>query len=122
MRHSILLAMLLALSSARAQDELVAYEPRRAPVRTADSEEIAIIGSDSAGLYRFAVPEGTYAVDLLNAQGKRLEPQPPISNGTVDVRNMKPGTYTVRAHTFEGISIRRFSLLRRGATSWAVDP
>jgi hypothetical protein len=122
MRHSLLVAILLTVAGVQAQDELVAYEPRRAPVRTADSEDIAIIGSDSAGRYHFAVPEGTYAVDLLNAQGKRLVPQPPISNGTVDVRNMKPGTYTVRAHTFEGISIRRFSLLRRGATSWAVNP
>ena len=122
MRHSTLIGTLLISSFVQAQDELVAYVPRRAPVHTADSQDIAIIGSDSAGIYRFAVPEGTYAVDLLTAQGKRLEPQPPIANGAVDVRAMKPGTYTVRAHTFEGIRIRRFALLRRASTAWAIDP
>ncbi|MFZ1686400.1 MAG: hypothetical protein WAU70_03195 [Flavobacteriales bacterium] len=122
MHRTILVATFFAGSLAHAQDELIAYVPRHAPVRTADSEKIAIIGSDSAGMYRFTLPEGTYAVDLLTAQGKRLDPQPPIVNGTVDVREMKPGTYTVRAHTFEGISIRRFALLRRAGTAWAIDP
>ncbi|MEO8069543.1 MAG: hypothetical protein ABI599_17730 [Flavobacteriales bacterium] len=122
MRNAILLVLILAGPIAQGQEELVAYVPRHAPVRTADTEDIAIVGSDSAGIYRFAIPEGTYAVDLLTAQGKRLDPQPPISNGSVDVRGMKPGTYTVRAHTFEGIRIRRFALLRRASTTWALDP
>lgn len=122
MRHAIIFVLTLVGPIAQAQEELVAYVPRRAPVHTADTENIAIIGSDSAGVYRFAIPEGTYAIDLLTAHGKRLEPQPPISNGTVDVRGLKPGTYTVRAHTFEGIRIRRFALLRRANTTWAIDP
>lgn len=122
MRHPYLLATLFVGTFAQAQDELVAYVPRRAPVHTADSEEIAIIGSDSAGIYRFKVPEGTYAVDLLTAHGKRLDHQPAIANGTVDVREMKPGTYTLRAHTYEGIRIRRFALLRRGSATWTIDP
>jgi len=122
MRHPIIIILLLSCAYAQAQDEAVAYVPRRGPVHTADSEDIAIIGSGAAGIYRFTVPEGTYEVDLLTAQGKRLDPQPPVANGTVDIRGMKPGTYTVRAHTFDGIRIRRFALLRRASSAWALDP
>ncbi len=119
-RLSSIVLLLITLST-HAQDDLVAYVPRRNVARVADTEAIGLTSTGRHGVYRISVPEGTIAIDVLNARGEKLERQPPIENGTINVRALKASTYTIRAHTASGIAIRRFALLGRGASLWAID-
>lgn len=89
--------------------------------RTADAAEIVLTSTDRSGFYRVSVPAGTIAVDVLNARGQRVEPQPHIENGLIDIRGLRASTYTIRAHTDRGIRIRRFALMGEGASLWAID-
>jgi hypothetical protein len=117
----LFLTLLLGVGTVRAQDDLVAYVPKRNISRMADSETITLTSTGQHGIYRLTVPSGTVTIDVLDARGEKLLRQPPIENGILNVRALKASTYTIRAHSPSGISIRRFALMGRGASLWAID-
>jgi hypothetical protein len=113
--------LLFIAEVALAQDELIAYVPRKHIERTADENTIQLTSTTTPGVYQLALPEGTLFVDVLDPRGSPLSPQPPMSEGTIDVRGLRASTYTLRAHTSTGIRIRRFALMGEGASLWAID-
>lgn len=121
MIRMLALAFMFPIMGVHAQEDLVAYVPRSNVARVADNETITLTSTGQHGVYRLSVPEGTIAIDVLNARGAKLDRQPPIQNGTINVRALKASTYTIRAYTASGIAIRRFALLGRGASLWAID-
>ena len=104
-----------------AQEELVAYVPKGHIDRAADTEDITLTSTDRHGLYAISLPAGTLHVDMLDSRGQRLTTQPLLVDGILDVRSLRASTYTLRAHTRNGIRIRRFALMGRGASLWAID-
>lgn len=110
--------MVLAPIGASAQGEDIAYMPREAPTYTADDATIKFMDRAEPGTVDLVLPAGTYAVDLLNAQGRVMEELDGGPNAQLDLRSLKPGTWTVRAHCSSGIRVRRFVVLGRGGTMW----
>jgi hypothetical protein len=100
---------------------MIAYVPRKHVERTADNERITLTSTSDQGIYLVELPEGTLELDVLDPRGDRMEPQPQFANGRLDIRSLRAGTYTIRAHTADGITIRRFALLGTGASLWAID-
>lgn len=100
----------------------IAYVPREAPARTADDTGIDFQETAVPGVADLLLPIGTYQVDLLNAQGKVIEQFAPATQSSIDMRGLKPGTWTLRAHTEHGLRVRRFVVLGRGGTIWVRQP
>ncbi|MBK9175974.1 MAG: T9SS type A sorting domain-containing protein [Flavobacteriales bacterium] len=100
----------------------IAYMPREAPARTADDTGIGFQETSVPGVADLALPLGTYLVDILNAQGNVIEQFAPAAQSSIDLRGMKPGTWTLRAHTEHGIRVRRFVIVGRGGTLWVRQP
>lgn len=121
MKPLLTLIVVLSAASATAQDELIAYMPRKHIDRTADSELIVLTSTNEPGVYAIDLPEGTLSIDVLNAKGDLVRPQPEVVDGHIDIRALRASTYTIRAHTLDGIAIRRFALLGEGASLWAID-
>lgn len=123
MRTLILSVLVSVTAGALAQQEPLAYVPDRPVRRTADSDLITLIGSDAPGLYRLSLPPAATKVDMLNARGKRLKVVPLNTEGLLDLRGLRPGVYTVRAFTPEGVLVRRIGVLRNGRRSaWVSQP
>lgn len=123
MRAHPLIVLIAIAASVSAQQEPLAYVPDRPVRRTADSELIALIGSDAPGLYRLSIPVAVTRVDMLNARGRRLKVVPLSTDGLLDLRGLRPGVYTVRAFTPEGVLVRRIGVLRNGRRSaWVSQP
>ncbi|MBP6574921.1 MAG: hypothetical protein KA230_10755 [Flavobacteriales bacterium] len=103
---------------ANAQSEDIAYVPREAPARTADDVSIGFRDTAEPGIVDLALPAGTYQVDLLNAGGAVVQELDPEEATHLDLRALKAGTWTVRAHSHNGMHVRRFVVLGRGGTLW----
>ncbi|QQR86453.1 MAG: T9SS type A sorting domain-containing protein [Flavobacteriales bacterium] len=117
MRVLPLIILVSFAANALAQQEPLAYVPDRPVRRTADSDLIALIGSDAPGLYRLSLPAAVTRVDMLNARGRRLKVVPLSTDGLLDLRGLRPGVYTVRAFTTDGVLVRRIGVLRNGRRS-----
>lgn len=117
---SVIAAMVSCLA-VNAQDELVAYVPRKHIDRTADADVIQLTSTTTPGVYQLSLPERTLFVDVLDPRGAPLAQQPRVSDGTIDIRGLRASTYTIRAHTASGILIRRFAFMGEGAGLWAID-
>lgn len=100
------------------QSEDIAYVPREAPARTADDVSIGFRDTAEPGIVDLALPAGTYQVDLLNASGSVVQELDPEAASRLDLRALKVGTWTVRAHSHNGLHVRRFVVLGRGGTLW----
>ena len=112
----LVLCLAAYVRPAHAQLDDIAYVPRQVPERTADDVRISFRDLAEPGLVELLLPAGTFQVDLLNAQGNvvsEVEQMP-----TLDLRSLRPGTWTVRAHCTNGIRVRRFVVLGRGGTMW----
>ena len=112
------LCLLLLGQLAVAQYDDVAYVPREAPARTADDASIGFVDTMVPGVVELSLPAATRAVDLLNAQGNVVRELNEAGLKTLDLRSLRPGTWTLRAHTTEGIHVRRFMVLSRGGMRW----
>lgn len=118
-RTACTLALACALgTTVRAQMEDLAYVPAMAPARTADDATIGFRDRTEPGMVDLVLPTGTYHVDLLNAQGNVAGEVALINSAELDLRALKPGTWTVRAHCPGGLRVRRFVVLGRGGTMW----
>ena len=121
MKPLLTLMIVLYTTVATAQDDLIAYMPKKHIERTADSERIMLTSTGEQGVYTIDLPEGTISVDVLNAKGGLAVPQPEVLDGHIDIRQLRASTYTIRAHTIDAIVIRRFALMGEGASLWAID-
>ena len=116
-----ILPLLFACSLAgivHAQSEDIAYVPREAPARTADDVSIGFRDTDEPGIVDLMLPSTTYKVDLLNASGSVVHELDAAHASHLDLRTLKAGTWTVRAHSNKGMHVRRFVVLGRGGTLW----
>ncbi len=104
-----------------AQSEDFAYVPKEAPERTADDVAIGFKDTEEPGVVAIALPAGTYGVDLLNASGNVERELTSDEFSRLDLRALRAGTWTLRAHSPNGLHVRRFVVLGRGGTVW-VNP
>lgn len=120
MRRLLLPLASLALANALAQGDL-AYMPAAPPARTADDAAIALHETGEPGTVRFDLPAGTYLVDLLNGQGKVAGQLSEAEWERFDLARIRPGTWTLRAHTPQGFRVRRFVVHQREGRAWVVE-
>lgn len=122
LRETVLIAAaMLTVCHCRAQADDMAYMPRVAPARTADDAVITMHETDTPGVVAFRLPAETYRVDLLNGQGRVVESMLPDAVGAFDLERLRPGTWTLRAHTPAGMRVRRFVVSSRNGLNWAVE-
>ena len=124
-RHAhLLLAFGITLgyaTAAQAQsEEHYAYVPSRPIERTADDANMGFRSSSVPGMLEMAVPKGTSQVDILNARGKVVHSYMQEEIEVLDLGTLSRGTWTLRAHTPHGFSVRRFVVMQPGAVAWAV--
>jgi hypothetical protein len=99
----------------------MAYMPKSAPARTADDSAIEMHETSEAEVVRFSMPPGTTRVDLLNAQGNVVSQLSDLELNAFDVSRLKPGTWTLRAHTASGLRIRRFVVHLNEGRHWVQE-
>lgn len=121
LRNCLLIALVswgFTLPGAYAQDGDIAYVPREAPARTADDVSIDLHHGDEPGIVDLILPVGTFHVDLLNAAGNVARDFDTTTPPQLDLRELRPGTWTIRAHTRAGARVRRFLVLGSSGTMW----
>lgn len=114
--------IVLLIQVVQAQYDDVAYVPREAPARTADDAGIDFVDTTVPGVVELALPPATSSVDLLNAQGNVVRELKGADCSSLDLRELRPGTWTLRAHTRSGMHVRRFMVLSRGGMRWVRQP
>lgn len=120
-RSALLLLIVLAtVKTASAQGDL-AYMPAKAPANTADDERITMNDTESPGVVELSFPTGTYRVDLINAHGDVVEQLEPDEAALFDVTNLRSGTWTLRARTPQGYSVRRFAVRQHNGMNKVAD-
>jgi hypothetical protein len=117
---ALLLAILSCGVSMAQSEEQVAYVATRTVTRTADDPELGFRSGAVAGSVEFAVPKGTHRVDVLNARGNVVRTLFMDEVAGLKLGDLSRGTWTLRAHTASGLSIRRFIVLGPGQVAWAV--
>lgn len=103
-------------------DDRVAYLPSKAISRTADDISIGFRESAVPGVVELDLPRGTWRVDILDTRGELDHTLEGRDLNILDLSSLAKGTWTMRAHTPEGYSVRRFIVLQRGTVAWAVPP
>ncbi len=123
MRATLLISCLFLILVSKAQtDEMIAYVPAKAPSRTADNTKITFLDPVVPGVLELSLPDGTRRVDLLNARGKVKATHEGSSMQQIDLRKLRRGTWTLRAHTRSGMMVRRFLVLGHGQVVWQLPP
>jgi hypothetical protein len=117
----VILGLATPMVSAQSDDR-VAYMPAKAISRTADDERIGFRDSAVPGMVELELPKGTWRVDILDARGELDHTLEGRDLHILDLDGLAKGTWTMRAHTPEGYSIRRFIVLQRGTVAWALPP
>ena len=116
----IVILMVLAGRTADAQaDGMVAYVPSRPLDRTADDERIGFAESAVAGKAEAVLPSGTYQADILNVRGNVKHTYSTAELSELSLGDLRPGTWTLRVHTPEGLRVRRFVVMERGKVVWS---
>lgn len=105
---------------ALAQADL-AYMPKAAPPATADDARITMLETEEEGIVELVLPSGTFRIDLLNAFGNVVDRFDPAEAARFDLRQLKPGTWTLRACTPQGFRVRRFVVHQREGSNWVVE-
>jgi hypothetical protein len=118
----MLLALLISGAMNAQSDEMIAYVPSKAPTRTADNTKITFLDPVVPGVMELSLPEGTRRVDLLNARGKVKATHEGPTMQQIDLRKLRRGTWTLRAHTPDGMMVRRFLVLGHGQVVWQLPP
>ncbi len=115
------IALLQPFTGLKAQsDELIAYVPSTAPTRTADDLRITFLEPVLPGVMEVSLPEGTHRIDLLNARGKVKHTREAAHVEQLDLRKLRRGTWTLRAHTRTGMVVRRFFVMGHGSVLWEM--
>lgn len=120
LRGPFFLAMFLVFGGAFAQaDGLVAYVPERPVSRTADDTRITFVESAVAGKVEAIIPLDADRVDILNARGNVKHTYGVDMIDQVSLGDLRPGTWTLRVHRGDSLSIRRFVVMERGSVVWS---
>lgn len=121
-RHFLVICIsLCCLGYTQAQgDDHYAYVPTRPVERTADDATMGFRSGSVPGMLEMAVPIGTTQVDILNARGKVMHSYTEGELDVLDLGTLDRGTWTLRAHTPHGYSVRRFVVMQPGSVVWAV--
>jgi hypothetical protein len=122
-KHALALLILLGQSGSAllAQvDDRVAYVPSQPISRTADDQNLGLTDGAAPGIVEFNLPAGTFQVDLINSKGKVKHSRSGSTMEQLDLGSLKPGTWTLRAHTNEGLRVKRFVVMQRGKIAWSV--
>lgn len=120
-RCCALLVLLVPIAAIGQSDDL-AYVPAEAPARTADDATIGFKDTSEPGLVTLELPAATYRVDLLNASGNVVSELHPEAGFQLDLRSLRAGTWTVRAHAPGGMHVRRFVVLGKSGALWVNQP
>lgn len=110
--------MLCSCLPAWAQTDDLAYVPREVPERTADDGTIDLIRTPEPGIVDLQLPVGTNSADLLNAAGNVVLTLDLSIPPRLDLKTLRQGTWTIRAHTSDGARVRRFLVLGNNSTMW----
>lgn len=113
-------AMILTYTAIAQSEERIAYVPLRAVEHTADNEAMGFRTGAVGGLLEMSVPSGTRRVDILNAKGNVVRSFEQDEVSDLDLGSLARGTWTLRAHTPNGFSVRRFVVMQPGSVAWAV--
>ena len=100
--------------------EMVAYVPSTPPERTADDLRISFLEPAVPGELEVALPNGTHRVDLLNARGRVKHSHDVNAAGRLDLKKLRRGLWTLRAHTPDGMVVRRFVVQDHGRVLWEM--
>lgn len=114
----ITVTFVLLFQRSNGQYDDIAYMPREASSGTADDTSIGFADTTVPGVVELELPPATTGIDLLNAQGTVVRELADSPRRTLDLRELRPGTWTLRAHTPTGIRVRRFLVLSRGGMRW----
>src|SRR5436190_4316262 len=115
MRILFTLLALITVNVLLAQDDgYVAYVPNRPPEHTADDVRVGFVEGTLPGTVELSLPAGTYHVDILNARGNVKRSFPVANIDQIDLTELNPGTWTLRARTPDGLLVRRFAVLTQG--------
>lgn len=116
--HILLMAWLAFPLAVSAQGDDMAYVPHDMPERTADDTAIDLLRTHEPGIVDLVLPIGTHRVDLLSASGNVVRTMDMSVPPQLDLRSLRPGTWTLRAHTNSGARVRRFLVLGNSGTMW----
>ncbi|HPF90970.1 MAG: hypothetical protein H6592_07510 [Flavobacteriales bacterium] len=117
---SLLVGAFLFIGDLRAQaDGLVAYVPETPIARTADDTRITFVESAVAGKIEAIIPPDADRVDILNARGNVKHTYGADKLDQVGLGDLRPGTWTLRVHRGDSLSIRRFVVMERGTVVWS---
>jgi hypothetical protein len=100
-------------------DGMVAYVPNAPLERTADNARIGFVESAVAGKAEAILPEGSYKADILNVRGNVKLTFSTHELGFLSLGDLRPGTWTLRVHTPDGIRVRRFVVMGQGKVIWS---
>lgn len=112
----------MALHHVVGQDDAIAYASRSPRDRMADSGAVGFTEGPVAGTVDLMVPEGTHRVDLLDGSGNVRFTFDPLVQTTLDLDRLRTGVWSIRAHTPDGILVRRFALEGSGNVRWLSYP
>lgn len=124
MRHLFLFLFLVSATlaaSAQMNDELTAYEPPVEERYAMDDRSIALAGRIDEGTIAITLPKGTEHLDILNARGRVVCDRSGADMYRLDLSELRPGTYMIRAYVGNHIERKRIVVMRPGAGLWAVD-
>ncbi|MCB0766939.1 MAG: hypothetical protein KDC03_04965 [Flavobacteriales bacterium] len=120
LRGTLLVGTVLLVGKLLAQaDGLVAYVPEKPIARTADDTRITFVESAVAGKIEAIIPPDADRVDILNARGNVKHTYGADKIDQVGLGDLRPGTWTLRVHRGERLSIRRFVVMERGTVVWS---
>jgi hypothetical protein len=101
-------------------DEQTAYVPSRPPANEASANELGFQTGSGSDRMQLDLPAGTWQVDILNSKGSVVRTLTTTELDNMDLDDLGKGTWTLRAHTPEGLSVRRFVVMQPGQVAWAL--
>ncbi len=122
MRNLILLLVGTCTVNLVAQDGDIAYAggTKRTVEHTTRVEKLSMVEGAVPGSMELVLPTGTTQVDVLNGNGRVKHRFNGSEIESFNVSDLRPGTWTLRAHTGQGMVVRRFMVMY-GGHIWTLD-
>ena len=109
------LLMTMVMSGQLAGQDDLAYMGGAARTERSGTPRLTMAAGALPGSMELVLPEGTMHVDLLNAHGRVKRRYRNNDMTSLDPGRLRPGTWTLRAHTVHGSVVRRIQVLPGGA-------
>lgn len=120
MRSLLLVLATASVAATSAQDDLAYMGTRPKSGREAPVQRLSILDGALPGSKDLELPDGTVQVDLLNGNGRVTREFTGPEMDRLDIAGLRPGTWTLRAHTASGMVVRRFMVMQGGHV-WTLD-